>query len=50
MEKRLEGTPLIVHAVDLRIAELEDEADPEYEETLTLLRDLRERLLNTPAG
>jgi hypothetical protein len=47
MEKRLEGSPLIVHAIDLVVAEIEQREDsPDREEALTLLRELRQTLLN----
>ena len=47
MEKRLEGNPLIVHAVDLVIAEIEQrEESSDREEALTLLRELRRTFLN----
>jgi hypothetical protein len=46
MEKRLEGRPLIVHAVDLVIAEIEQrDESPDREEALALLRELRQALL-----
>jgi hypothetical protein len=47
VEKRLEGSPLILHAVDLVVGEIElreDSAD--REEALALLRALRQELLN----
>jgi len=47
MEKRLEGKPLILHAVDLVIAEVETREDSsDREEALGLLGDLRQSLLD----
>jgi hypothetical protein len=46
VEKHLEGNPLILHAVDLVIAEIEQpDESPDREEALTLLRELRQALL-----
>jgi hypothetical protein len=46
MEKHLEGTPVILRAIDLVIAEVEQRDDfSEREEALTLLHELRRRLL-----
>jgi hypothetical protein len=45
--KHLEGTPLILHAVDLVIAEIETRDDSsDREEALTMLRELRQTLLD----
>jgi hypothetical protein len=47
MEKHLEGTPLLVHAVDSVIADVEKWDDSsDREEALALLRQLRQTLLN----
>ena len=47
VEKHLEGKPLILHAVDLVIAEIETRDDcSDREEALALLRTLRQTLLD----
>ena len=47
VEKHLEGTPLILHAVDLVIAEIETREDSsDRDEGLALLRELRQTLLD----
>jgi hypothetical protein len=47
VEKQLEGRPLILHAVDLVIAEVETREDSfDREEALALQRDLRQSLLD----
>jgi hypothetical protein len=47
VEKHLEGNPLILHAVDLVIAETEQrDQSPDREEALALLRALRQTLLD----
>jgi hypothetical protein len=46
VEKHLEGNPLILHAVDLVIAETEQrDQSPDREEAPALLRELRQALL-----
>ena len=45
MDKRLEGTPLILRAVELVIADLDECDYPERNEQLTQLDALRTRLL-----
>lgn len=45
MEQRLEGTPLILRAIDLVIADLKGRNHPERDEQLTQLHALRARLL-----
>jgi hypothetical protein len=43
-EKRLQGIGLIVHAIDLRIAQVEQGVDdPSQGESLELLREMRRR-------
>ena len=50
MEKHLEGTPVILRAIDLVIAEVERRDDSsDREEALTLLRDLRQALSDDSA-
>jgi hypothetical protein len=45
MDERLEGTPLILRAVELVIADLNESDYPERNEQLTQLDALRTRLL-----
>lgn len=43
MEERLEGIPLILHAIDLTIAKVEAGDRGDREEQLQILRRIRER-------
>jgi len=45
MDERLEGTALIVRAVDLLISEVEERDDPERCEDVRALCELRQSLL-----
>ena len=45
MEQRLEGTPLLLRAVDIVIADLEHRDYPERDEQVAQLHALRTRLL-----
>jgi hypothetical protein len=42
-EERLEGTALILRAIDLTIAEIERREDPDQHEQLATLGSMRER-------
>lgn len=47
MERHLEGTPLILRAIDLVIAEVETrDASSDREEALTMLRELRQTVVS----
>jgi hypothetical protein len=42
-EERLEGTALILRAIDLTIADVETRDDPDQHEQLAMLESMRER-------
>ena len=44
METRLEGIPLLLHAIDLVIADRDQRTDPDRAEALELLNTLRQKL------
>lgn len=44
METRLEGIPLFLHAIDLVIADRDQQAAPDRAEALELLNTLRQKL------
>ena len=46
METRLEGIPLLLHAIDLVIADHEERTDADREEALETLHTLRQKLLS----
>ena len=48
METPLEGTPLIVHAIDLVIADLQAGDHDDSEEQLRMLHSLRAQLIAEP--
>jgi hypothetical protein len=45
MEKRLDGVPVALHAIDLLIADIQSRSYDERDEDLALLHDLRARLI-----